>query len=126
MPLSHGHIRTIVETYLVRHPHERPQLDGFLDALDRPTDIACRSTFSGHVTCGAVVVDQLGRVLHVLHRASGKVLAPGGHTEPEDESLAAAALRELHKETGIPPQASYQGLRTDRKRSNGTSSFSGV
>lgn len=105
MPLSHDHIRTTVETYLAHHPHERPQLSGVLEALDRPTDITSRSTFSGHVTCGAIVVDHLGRVLHVLHRASGKVLAPGGHTEPEDESLAAAALRELYEETGIPPQA---------------------
>ncbi|MFD3586830.1 NUDIX domain-containing protein [Streptomyces sp. NPDC058683] len=104
MPLSHNDIRTTVETYLARHPHERPQLGGLLDALDRPTDIASRSTFSGHVTCGAIVVDQLGRVLHVLHLASGKVLAPGGHTEPEDESLPEAALRELHEETGIPPE----------------------
>ena len=105
MPLSHDHIRTTVETYLGRHPHERTPLGGLLEALDRPTDIASRSAFSGHVTCGAIVVDQLGRVLHVLHRASGKVLAPGGHTEPDDESLASAALRELHEETGIPPQA---------------------
>ncbi|MFE0948060.1 NUDIX domain-containing protein [Streptomyces mutabilis] len=105
MPLSHDHIRTTVETYLARHPHERAQLGGLLAALDRPTDIAGRSTFTGHVTCGAIVVDPLGRVLHVLHLASGKVLAPGGHTEPVDESLAAAALRELHEETGIPPQA---------------------
>ncbi|MFC9745747.1 NUDIX domain-containing protein [Streptomyces niveus] len=89
MPQSHDHIRTTVETYLAHHPHERPQLDGFLEALDRPTDI-------GHVTCGAVVVDQLGRV---LHRASGKVI------EPEDGFLTAAALRELHEETGIPPEA---------------------
>ncbi|MFF9455919.1 NUDIX domain-containing protein [Streptomyces flaveolus] len=105
MPLSHDHIRTTVETYLARHPHERPQLGGLFAALDRPTDIDSRSTFSGHVTCGAIVVDPLGRVLHVLHRASGKVLAPGGHIEPEDASLAEAALRELHEETGFPPQA---------------------
>ncbi|MFF4019763.1 NUDIX domain-containing protein [Streptomyces sp. NPDC001843] len=105
MPLSHDHIRTTVESYLARHPHERSQLGGLLDALDRPTDIAGRFTFSGHVTCGAIVVDPLGRVLHVLHLASGKVLTPGGHTEPEDESLAGAALRELHEETGIPPHA---------------------
>ncbi|MEV0748464.1 NUDIX domain-containing protein [Streptomyces sp. NPDC050273] len=105
MPLSHDHIRTAVETYLAHHPHERPQLGGFLEALDREADIACRSTFSGHVTCGAIVVDHLGRVLHVLHLASGKVLAPGGHAEPKDESLAGVALRELHEETGIPPDA---------------------
>ncbi|WP_329127455.1 NUDIX hydrolase [Streptomyces sp. NBC_01465] len=105
MPLSHPHIRTTVETYLAHHPHERPQLGGLLEALDRPADIASRSTFSGHVTCGVVLVDQLGRVLHVLHLASGRVLAPGGHTEHDDESLAGAALRELYEETGIPPEA---------------------
>ncbi|AOR35806.1 hypothetical protein BFF78_36295 [Streptomyces fodineus] len=78
MPLSHDHIRTTVETYLARHPDERRQLGGLLDALDRAANIASRSTFSGHVTCGAIVVDPLGRVLHVLHLASGKVLPPGG------------------------------------------------
>ncbi|NEA95301.1 NUDIX domain-containing protein [Actinospica acidiphila] len=105
MPLSHDHIRTTVETYLARHPHEREQLGALLDALERPTDIASRTTFTGHVTCGAIVLDPLGRVLHVLHLASGKVLAPGGHADPSDESLAGTALRELHEETGIPPQA---------------------
>ncbi|MFJ8768947.1 NUDIX hydrolase [Streptomyces clavifer] len=105
MPLSHEHIRTTIGFYLARHPHERERLGALVDALDGPTDIFSRSTFTGHVICGAVVVDPLGRVLNVLHLASGIVLAPGGHTEPEDESLAGAALREVHEETGIPPQA---------------------
>ncbi|WP_331751760.1 NUDIX domain-containing protein (plasmid) [Streptomyces sp. NBC_00723] len=105
MPLSRHHVRTTVETYLARHPYEREQLRALLDALGRPTDITSRSTFTGHVTCGAVVVDPLGRVLHVLHLANGKVLAPGGHPGPADESLAGAALRELHEETRIPAEA---------------------
>ncbi|MFH8391503.1 NUDIX domain-containing protein [Streptomyces sp. NPDC018036] len=105
MPLSHDHFRTTVATYLTRHPHERERLGALLDALDRTgDDLASRSAFTGHVTCGAIVVDQLGRVLHVLHLAGGELLAPGGHTEPPDQSLA-AALRELHEKTGIPPQA---------------------
>ncbi|MFJ2774757.1 NUDIX domain-containing protein [Streptomyces sp. NPDC087300] len=106
MPLSHQHIRTTVETYLARHPHERAQLGTLLNALDRTGDgIASRSTFPGHVTCGAIVLDDLGRVLHVPHLASGKILAPGGHAEPSDESLAGTALRELQEETGAPRQA---------------------
>lgn len=94
MPLSHNHIRATVETYLARHPHERPQLGGLLQTLAPSTDITSRSTFTGHLTCGAIVVDQLGRVLHMLHLASGKALAPSGRTGPEDESLAGAALRD--------------------------------
>lgn len=105
MPLSHEHIRTTVDTYLARHPHEREQLSPFLGALNGSTDIVSRSTFTGHVTCAAIVVDQLGRILHVLHLASGMALPPGGHAELSDESLPATALRELHEETGIPPQA---------------------
>ncbi|AKZ53386.1 putative MutT family protein [Streptomyces ambofaciens ATCC 23877] len=105
MSLSLDHILTTVETYLARHPHEREHLGALLGALERPTHIASRSTFIGHITCGAVVIDSLGRVLHVLHLTSGKVLAPGGHAEPSDESLAGTALRRLHEETGIPLQA---------------------
>ncbi|MFJ8980551.1 NUDIX domain-containing protein [Streptomyces sp. NPDC102282] len=62
-------------------------------------------------TDGAASVDHqpahllLGRVLHVLHLASGEVPLHGGHAEPSDESLAAAVLRELHEETRVEPEA---------------------
>ncbi|MBC2875071.1 MULTISPECIES: NUDIX hydrolase [Streptomyces] len=60
---------------------------------------ACRD---GHVTASALVVDpSRGRVLLTLHRKLGMWLQMGGHCEPEDATLAAAALREATEESGI-------------------------
>ncbi|MEU7028906.1 NUDIX domain-containing protein [Streptomyces sp. NPDC046275] len=102
MPLSSSSIRKTVQAYLGRHPGERDALAGLLAALDRPVDVTARTTLPGHVTCSAVVVDRQGRVLHIRHRATGLMLACGGHIEPEDRTLLAAALREVAEEAGIP------------------------
>ncbi|MFD7554248.1 NUDIX domain-containing protein [Streptomyces sp. NPDC059835] len=99
-------IRRTVEAYLGRHPGERDALAGLLALLDRPVDATARTTLPGHVTCSAVIIDRQGRVLHIRHRATGGLmLTPGGHTEPEDRTLLAAALREAAEETGIAPGA---------------------
>jgi 8-oxo-dGTP pyrophosphatase MutT (NUDIX family) len=105
MPPSHSAIRETVEAYLVRHPGERAALSGLLAALDGPEDATSRRTMPGHVTCGAVVVDRERRVLHVAHRATGRLRMPGGPVEFGDRTLLAAALREVSAETGIPPAA---------------------
>jgi 8-oxo-dGTP pyrophosphatase MutT (NUDIX family) len=39
---------------------------------------------------------------HTLRRHAGEVCFPGGRPEPEDESIAATALREAWEELGIP------------------------
>jgi 8-oxo-dGTP pyrophosphatase MutT (NUDIX family) len=65
------------------------------DALDR------RTTYPGHVTTSAIVVDpSVSTVLLVRHRALGRWLQPGGHFEPAD-SLLASAAREAQEETGL-------------------------
>ncbi|MER6685447.1 NUDIX hydrolase [Streptomyces olivaceoviridis] len=106
MPPSSTAIRRTVEAYLGRHPGERDALAGLLTALDRPGDATARTTLPGHVTCSAVVIDRQGRVLHIRHRATGGLmLTPGGHVEPGDRTLLAAALREVAEEAGIAPGA---------------------
>ncbi|MEU4470153.1 NUDIX hydrolase [Micromonospora sp. NPDC023888] len=62
----------------------------------------------GHVTASTLVLDATGtRVLLCLHAKFGRWVQLGGHCEPVDETLVAAALREATEESGIA------GLRID-------------
>ena len=56
----------------------------------------------GHVTASALVVDPDGRLLLCLHGRMKLWMQLGGHCEPSDLTLAAAALREATEESGIP------------------------
>lgn len=55
----------------------------------------------GHVTATGLVVDPAGRIAMVLHRRLNRWLLPGGHVEAGDESILAAAAREVLEETGL-------------------------
>jgi ADP-ribose pyrophosphatase YjhB (NUDIX family) len=72
----------------------------FLDA--RPDDACRRSCVPGHLTASTLVLDAAGeRTLLTLHPRFGRWVQVGGHCEPEDVSLRAAALREATEESGI-------------------------
>ena len=74
----------------------------YLDHLAAHPDGLWKSCHAGHVTASALVVDpERGRILLTLHKKLRMWLQMGGHCEPEDTSLAAAALREATEESGI-------------------------
>ena len=78
----------------------RHALLAFLDA--RPEDACARSCVPGHLTASALVLDATAEhTLLTLHPRVGRWIQLGGHCEPDDESLRAAALREATEESGI-------------------------
>ena len=88
-------------SYGASGPDDEAVFRRVLAFLDEP-DPFRRSHPVGHVTASAVVSRPTGDpFLLVFHRKLDRWLQPGGHVEPEDVSVFAAALREAREETGI-------------------------
>ncbi|GLX51657.1 NUDIX hydrolase [Streptomyces hygroscopicus subsp. hygroscopicus] len=74
----------------------------YLDHLAAHPDGMWKACHAGHVTASALVIDpERGRVLLTLHRKLRMWLQMGGHCEPGDATVAAAALREATEESGM-------------------------
>ena len=101
MTVTSREISDTLSCYLASHPDERENAAPLLSVLADGADVTSRSTMPGHVTCGAAVINDTGKVLLIRHKALQRWLLPGGHVDPGDPGLPATALRELAEETGI-------------------------
>lgn len=81
-------------------------------ALAGDADPFARDTFTpGHVTASAFVLDPArGRLLLIWHGKLHRWLQPGGHVDPTDADVLAAARREVAEETGLTDLAPGPGF----------------
>lgn len=74
----------------------------YLDHLDRRTRGWSRECLGAHLTASSLICAQDSEeVLLTLHAKLGRWLQTGGHIEPADADLQAAALREATEESGL-------------------------
>ncbi len=68
-----------------------------------PADVFSRHHFvPGHFTASAfVLAPDEGALLLIFHQRLGRWLQPGGHIDPGDPDVLAAAQREVREETGV-------------------------
>ncbi len=93
---------TLLRGHKSADAEERESVAAVLAVLEKDGRAGLRrSHFApGHLTASGFVVNA-DRVLLIHHNRLGRWMQPGGHIEPEDESIEAAALREVEEETGI-------------------------
>lgn len=94
-------LRTLTDWEPTGHGQDaiRQALLAFLAAR---ADACLRSCVPGHLTASAAILDDTGwQTLLTLHPRVGRRVQVGGHCEPDDLTLAGAALREATEESGI-------------------------
>ncbi|AOP49889.1 NUDIX hydrolase [Streptomyces lydicus] len=98
----HAEAARVLKEWPAPSPDQEQLRLAYLDHLAAHRDGMWKPCKEGHLTASALVIDPAaGRVLLTLHRKLEMWLQMGGHCEPEDASLADAALREAREESGI-------------------------
>jgi 8-oxo-dGTP pyrophosphatase MutT (NUDIX family) len=104
----HPSLRAQLEAHRPADAAEARHLDALRALADAGPDALSRSHFDpGHFTASAFVLSpDRSAILLIFHGKLHRWLQPGGHIDPSDPSLLAAAEREAREETGVERGAS--------------------
>jgi 8-oxo-dGTP pyrophosphatase MutT (NUDIX family) len=98
----HADALTVLRRFQPEDDEQARLRASYIDFLQAHPDGMTRECVPAHLTASALVLDATGsHVLLTLHRKGGFWAQVGGHCEPSDATLAAAALREAREESGI-------------------------
>jgi len=100
---SRSELLRLLTDYLPADPAEQRYRMQMLDAASAAVDPFDRYEYRpGHFTSSGFVLDGAqANVLLIHHAKIGRWLQPGGHIDPTDVSVRAAAQREIREETGV-------------------------
>jgi 8-oxo-dGTP pyrophosphatase MutT (NUDIX family) len=98
-----AHLRALLAAYRPPDDAERADLDRMRALLDGVPDPFTRARYDpGHFTASAFVLAPDGDALFFIHhRKLLRWLQPGGHVDPHDDDILAAARREVEEEVGL-------------------------
>lgn len=92
-------------------PMQRRLREEYLTHLAAHPDAVVRSGPPVHLTASCLVIGESGsHVLLTHHRRAGRWFQFGGHLEPADPGVHAAATREAREESGIPTVTPLPGI----------------
>lgn len=98
-----AHLAALLAAHAPTDPREVAYVARMHDLLAAPGDPFARGHFApGHFTASSFVLSpDGGSLLLILHGKLGLWLQPGGHVDPEDPDVLAAARREVAEEVGL-------------------------
>jgi 8-oxo-dGTP pyrophosphatase MutT (NUDIX family) len=93
----------LLGAYEPRDAREAEHRRRMLDLVEHARDPFARDVYDpGHVTSSAFILSpEEDALLLVFHAKLAKWLQPGGHVDPADPDVCAAARREAREETGV-------------------------
>lgn len=98
----HDDARAVLATWQAPQSGQERLRRSYLAHLEKHPDATLRQCQPDHLTSSVLIFSSdHAQVLLTLHTRAGIWLQTGGHCEPDDHTLADAALREGREESGI-------------------------